>query len=94
MSVPILKNRCCGVSNSVTDLNELSEMQVKTLENRLRRTARRKDMALYKARSRIVRDYYGGYMICDFRNIVIAGGNPTAYSMRLGEVCEFLEVRA
>ena len=78
----------------MADLNKLSEMQIKTLENKLRRKAKQRDMTLYKTRSKTVREYYGGYMICDFRNLVIAGGNPTAYSMGLGEVCKFLEVKA
>jgi hypothetical protein len=73
----------------VKDLTNLTDMQVKVLENRLRRAARRKDMSLYKTRSKIIRDYYGGYMITDLRNIVVAGRNPTAFAMHLNEVCEY-----
>jgi hypothetical protein len=73
------------------NLDKMSAGQVKTLENRLRRVARRNGMILCKTRSKIVADYYGGWMVCDPGNIVVAGGTP-AFSMSLQDVCEYLEV--
>jgi hypothetical protein len=74
------------------DWDKMSAGQFKTLENRLRRVARRNQMVLCKTRSKTVADYYGGWMICDSGNMAVVGGTP-AFSMSLQDVCEYLEVK-
>jgi hypothetical protein len=62
------------------------------LEQRLRRMARRQGYQLRKNPSRTPElPYYGGFMIVDERNCVVAGAHPSAYCMTLGEVWGWLE---
>jgi hypothetical protein len=74
----------------------LSAEELKVAENRLRRMARRQGLVLQKSRRRDFRAYdYGGWMIVDAQtNMVEAGGHPTAYSLSLTEVEEYLSGEA
>ena len=58
------------------------------LENRLRRVAARRGLRLEKSRRRDPNAIdYGGYMLVDaYRNIVVAGASPHAYSCSLAEI--------
>ena len=67
-------------------------MNVKTLENQLRRTLAKQGLALRKSRYRnpdLLR-HYGGYMIIDaLRNTIEAGEH---YTLNLEEVEEYVSV--
>ena len=65
----------------------------KVKENRLRRMAKRRGLALMKSRRRDPRAYdYGGFMLIEpNRNIVIFGANPNAFSADLNDIEAFLD---
>ena len=63
----------------------------KVRENRLRRMAVRRGLLLNKARRRDPRAYdFGGYMLVDFNNVVVAGNKPMVFSLDLDGVEKFL----
>ncbi|HEV2542934.1 MAG TPA: hypothetical protein VGU70_09285 [Methylobacterium sp.] len=63
-------------------------MSEKVRENRLRRVAERRGLRLEKSRRRDPRAMdFGGYMLIDgYRNTVVSGANPYAYSLSLDDV--------
>lgn len=65
----------------------------KTQENRVRRAARRHDLGLQKSRTRDPRaPEFGGYMLFDiYRNAVVYGAHPFAFSASLDEIEDFLK---
>lgn len=72
-------------------INSMSSVEYKTYEDRLRRMAKRQGLTLCKSRTRDIRARdFGGYMLADLNNIVVAGGNPYAYSMAINEVERYL----
>lgn len=59
----------------------------KVNENRLRRMAERQGLKLMKSRRRDPRAIdYGGYMLVNAYNMIVAGASPNAYSMSIDDV--------
>jgi hypothetical protein len=65
-----------------------TDTEAKVLENRLRRVAARRGLRLEKSRRRDPNAIdYGGYMLVDaYRNIVVAGASPHAFSCSLADI--------
>lgn len=63
-------------------------MSDKVKENRLRRVAERRGLRLEKSRRRDPQAMdFGGFMLIDsYRNFVVAGAHPYAYSLSLDDV--------
>jgi hypothetical protein len=82
-----------ATKRSRSDLSQLSELEIKVLENRLRRIAARRGYRLVKSRLRDVRAIgYGGYMVIEvWNNTVALGATPYAFSASLEDVAEFFE---
>lgn len=60
------------------------DMDLKVRENRLRRKLARMGLMLVKSRRRDPDSIdFGGYMICDENNHLVAGGSPVAFSLDL-----------
>jgi hypothetical protein len=71
----------------------MSELSLKTHEDRCRRALRRKGFALRKSRRRDpAMPDHGGYMIVDpVWNAAVAGSSPIAYAISLEAVQAFLD---
>lgn len=68
------------------------DMETKTRENRLRAIAKRRGLVLNKSRRRDPRAIdYGGYMLSDmYRNTVVFGADPYAFSASLDDIEAYL----
>lgn len=72
-------------------INSLTPQQLKVYEDRLRRMARRQGLTLLKSRRRDPRATdYGGYMLSNDSNYIVAGAHPNAYSMSIDEIERYL----
>jgi hypothetical protein len=73
------------------DLDALDEQTEKVRENRLRRMAGRQGLRLVKSRRRDPRAIgYGGFMIVDQNNVVVAGEVDSARALDLDAVEQYL----
>jgi hypothetical protein len=77
---------------SVEELNTMTDLQYKVLENRLRNAAARQGLRLVKSRRRDPRALdYSTYMLVDIdTNAVVAMGLPHGYGLGLDDVAEQL----
>jgi hypothetical protein len=74
------------------ELNEMTDSQYKTTENRLRAAAQRQGLRLEKSRARDPHaiDWCTYRLVDPAMGIVVAGGHPTAYGLGLGDVARSL----
>ena len=79
------------LAQAADPINSMTPVDLKIYENRLRRMAARQSLTLMKSRTRDQRaTTYGGYMIVDQENNVVAGGHPSAYSLSIDGAERFL----
>lgn len=79
-----------GGSNESPDVDAMTPVQFKAFESKVRRMARRQGLSVVKSRSPLVVRTYGGYMLCDGRNCIVAGATPNAYGMGIHQVFAYL----
>lgn len=61
------------------------------LERRMRRQAAKQGLCLVKSRCRTPEaPAWGGFILVDHGNWVVAGGHPWAFSMNIDQVAEYL----